>query len=56
MSEIYKIYKLDEENARLPVANENAEIAILECNNMDKCNDWADKSQALALNGKQQFI
>lgn len=40
-------------NARLPVAYEQAKAALIRCNNIDECVDWADKAMALASYAKQ---
>ena len=40
-------------NARLPAAYEQAKAALIRCNNIDECVDWADKAMALASYAKQ---
>ena len=40
-------------DARLPAKYEAAKTALRECNRMDECKDWADKSAALASYAKQ---
>lgn len=40
-------------NATLPAKYEAAKVALAECNQMDECKDWADKSQALASYARQ---
>ena len=39
--------------ARLPMNYELAKLAIAECDRIDECKDWADKSAALASYAKQ---
>ena len=39
--------------ASLPAKYEAARVAIQECNKVDECKDWADKSAALASYAKQ---
>jgi hypothetical protein len=41
------------ENAPLPVVYENAKTALANCDKLDECKDWADKSAALASYAKQ---
>ena len=53
MSDLSIIHKLDISSAPLPVAYENAKIAISECNNIDECKDWSDKAQALSSYARQ---
>lgn len=40
-------------NARLPATYEQAKMALIKCNNIDECVDWADKAMALASYAKQ---
>lgn len=53
MSNTSIIHKLDISSAPLPVAYENAKIAIYQCNELDECKDWSDKAQALASYARQ---
>lgn len=40
-------------NANLPAKYEAAKIALAECDRIDECKEWADKSKALASYAKQ---
>ncbi len=53
MSETSIIHKLNISSAPLPVAYENAKMAIYQCNELDECKDWSDKAQALASYARQ---
>ena len=53
MSEVSIIHSLDISSAPLPVAYENAKMAIYQCNELDECKDWSDKAQALASYARQ---
>ena len=39
--------------ARLPVAYEQAKVALAACAKIDECRDWADRAKALASYAKQ---
>jgi hypothetical protein len=53
MSETSIIHSLNISSAPLPVAYENAKMAIYQCNELDECKDWSDKAQALASYARQ---
>jgi len=40
-------------NAKLPKVYESAKTALAACSKLDECQDWADKSEALASYAKQ---
>lgn len=40
-------------NAVLPKSYEHAKVALANCENLDECQDWADKAAALASYAKQ---
>jgi hypothetical protein len=47
------IQRIDPAKARLPETYERAKTALSECHNIDECQDWADKAEALASYAKQ---
>ena len=53
MSEVSIIHSLNISSAPLPVAYENAKMAIYKCNELDECKDWSDKAEALASYARQ---
>ena len=40
-------------NAQLPAVYERAKAALMECDRLDECKDWADKAMALASYARQ---
>ena len=49
----FTIAKIGTLNARLPEVYETACAALVECEQIDECKDWADKAEALASYARQ---
>jgi hypothetical protein len=50
---VARIPDIDPRDARLPARYEAARVALVECQRLDECQDWADRAAALASYARQ---